>query len=129
MQFPVGSRGPSPRLITLTWPPASWATVILTWAGVGDDGGLPLARVVPDADFGGGGGQVGLDARAVEAVGFELRFSVVDIVDLIRVGGVEGFGEGGEEAAVLALADEDLAIDFAKVAGGGYGVAGEEVLF
>jgi hypothetical protein len=92
-------------------------------------------------------------SEAVEAVGFELRCWVIDIEDLIGVadeegitvdeekrgggegvevfgvGEVECFGEGGEETGVFALAGEDFAEDFAEVAGGGYGVAGEKVLF
>jgi len=73
---------------------------------------------------------VGFDAEAAEAVCFELRFGIIDIEDLIGVGGengvavdeekgggregveifgvgeVEGFGEGGEEAGVFAFAGE-----------------------
>jgi hypothetical protein len=99
------------------------------------------------------GGEVRLNAEAVEAVGFELGLRVVRIEHLIGIGGEErvaideekggggegleilgvgegdGFSESSEETGVLALADEDFAEDFAEVAGGGYGVAGEEVLF
>src|ERR1700704_4422799 len=96
---------------------------------------------------------MGLDAKAAEVIFLDCGFWVVDVEDLMGVGGqdwvvideeqngggegveilgvgeVDGFGEGGEEAAVLALADEDFAEDFPEVASGGNGMSGEQVLF